>query len=142
MITPFGSDLLAQAAWTPALPEGEGETAWLVFGIAAQAAIALGFAIHLIASWRRQKLIIPPAIGYLTLVATLMLLIYAARHHLPVFVVGQFINTIVCLRLLVLIHKARARLRERGGRGGSWEDSGFPVVAPDSAERKLPSDWH
>ncbi len=142
MSEPFAVNLLAQADWTPAPPGGEGETTWLIFGVLAQVAIATGFAIHLFASWRRRRLIIPPAIGYLTLVATLMLLIYAARHHLPVFVIGQFINTVVCLRLLVLIHKARARLREKAEPGRSWEESGFPVVAPDSAERKLPVDWH
>ena len=104
---------------------------WLIFGLAAQAVIIICLVVHMIASRRRGRFVIPLAVGYLGTIATLMLLVYAARQHYAVFVVGQFVNTLICLRLLVLIRRAQQRI-------GPEEDSRFPVVAPDSAERKIP----
>ena len=113
------------------------EPLWLVFGLCAQAAILVCFGIHLVASWKRQKLIIPPSIGYVGLVATLMLMIYASLRHDAVFLLGQFLNTLICVRLLMLIRRAQEKMRQQR-QTLQDEPSGFPIVSPDSVNRRLP----
>ena len=110
---------------------------WLVFGLCAQAAILVCFGIHLVASWKRHKLVIPPSIGYVGLVATLMLMIYASHRQDAVFLLGQFLNTLICVRLLMLIRRAQEKMRQQRQTLPD-EPSGFPIVSPDSVNRRLP----
>lgn len=114
------------------------EPAWLILGFSAQAAILVCVGIHLAASHKRRKLVMPPSIGYVGLVATLMLMIYASLRHDVVFVAGQFINALICVRLLVLIRRAQEKLRQPASVDQKEEPSGFPIVSPDSVAGKLP----
>ena len=125
------------AAPLPAAALDGVEPFWLVFGLCAQAAILVCFGIHLVASWKRHKLIIPPSIGYVGLVATLMLMIYASLRHDAVFLLGQFLNTLICVRLLMLIRRAQEKMRQQE-QTLPEEPSGFPIVSPDSVNRRLP----
>ena len=125
------------AAPFPAFALDGVEPLWLVFGFCAQAAILACFGIHLVASWKRRKLVIPPSIGYVGLVATLILMIYASLRHDAVFLLGQFLNTLICVRLLMLIRRAQDKMRQQR-QTLQDEPSGFPIVSPDSVNRRLP----
>ena len=113
------------------------EPLWLIAGLGAQAAILLCLLIHMIVSAKRHRLMPPVSIGYVGLLATLVLMTYASRRHDVVFMVGQFVNTLICLRLLVLIRRSREAKPEQQA-PPKEEPSRFPVVAPDSADQKLP----
>ncbi|MBN2560451.1 MAG: lipid-A-disaccharide synthase N-terminal domain-containing protein [Phycisphaerae bacterium] len=113
---------------------------WLIFGLCAPVLLVACLVVQLIASRRRHMLTIPPAVGYLGTIATLMLLLYAARHHYLVFVIAQFVNTLICLRLMMLIRRAQDKLKYEPGTSREEQDSGFPIVSPDSAELKIPLD--
>lgn len=119
--------------WLEALGAGDRDPMWLIFGMVAQLFIVVGVVVHLVLSRRRGKVVIPSVCGYAGVVATLMLLVYATQQRDLVFMVGQFINTLICVRLLALSRREEDRLRiERTPR--------FPVVAPDMAERETPRD--
>jgi lipid-A-disaccharide synthase-like uncharacterized protein len=128
---------LAQTApaWSAANPH-EPDPKWLAVGLAAQSVIALCLAIHLIASRRQRRFAIPQTLGYLGTIATLVLMDYAARHHDLVFTIGQFINVLICLRLLGWIGRRRPQARPSEPGTVAGEDSRFPVVAPHQAERR------
>ena len=119
--------------WWDALGAERADPGWVVFGLCAQALIAGCIVVHFLISWRRHRMVIPPVLGYAAIVATLMLLIYAAQHHDLVFMIGQFLNMLICIRLLMLIRRAEEQAR-------ADETPSFPIVSPDSAERKLPGD--
>lgn len=136
LVHPVFTRLLAQdtgsAEWLLAPIAKDIDPNWLIFGMCAQVLIALGFIGHLIASRWWRGISLPPAIGYACLIATVMLLVYAAHRRDPVFVIGQFVNILICLRLLTVTRRSRAQAARD-------EDGSFPVVAPDSAERSLPT---
>jgi len=119
-------DRIGQTAVVGAQDVGPG---WLTFGLCASALILVSLVVHVVVSRKHRKIIIPPATGYAGMVATLMLLIYAAHHHSLVFVIAQFINTLVCVRLLMLI-------RRKHGQTISDSASSFPVVDPDLADQE------
>jgi lipid-A-disaccharide synthase-like uncharacterized protein len=120
----------------PAANPHEADPRWLAVGLVAQAVIALCLAIHLVASRRQRGFAIPQALGYLGTIATLVLMVYAARHHDLVFTIGQFINVLICLRLLGWIDRRRPHARPSEPGTVEGEDSRFPVVAPHQAERR------
>lgn len=104
---------------------------WLVFGLAAQGLLAISFIAHWVISRRRGHFVIPPALVYLGMAATLMLLVYAAVRGDIVFVIGQGLVVLMGIRLVGLVHRAKRKMVK-------VESAVFPKVAPDSAERKLP----
>lgn len=111
------------------------EAHWHIYGLFAQAAIALCLLIHVVVSRRKGYLVFPPIIGYIGLLATLILLIYASAHREVVFMVGQFINMLICLRILTWLRQNQQPSEILSPR--SDDDSNpFPKVAPDEAERR------
>jgi lipid-A-disaccharide synthase-like uncharacterized protein len=136
MIGTWVSTLLAQAR------DGAADAAdptWEYLGLGAQVAIAICLAIHVLASKQKGRFEFPPIIGYLGLVATLVLMIYASRRHERVFMIGQFINMLICLRALTLFRRVRERRSASPPPSLPDHHASFPVVAPDSAERKKPN---
>ena len=110
------------------------EPTWLIIGISAQVLIAACFICHLIVSTRRGWFILPPVIVHTCLLATLVLLVYAAHRGDLVFLTGQFLNTLICIRLLLFT-------RGRQQKAAKEEPPPkFPNVAPDSAERSKTAD--
>lgn len=128
---------LAQTApaWPAASPQ-ESDPKWLGIGLAAQAVIALCLALHLLASRRQGRFAIPQVLAYLGTIATLLLMVYAARRHDHVFTIGQFINVLICLRLLGWIHRRPPQAPSSESGAFDEADSRFPVVAPHQAERR------
>jgi len=84
--------------WNDSIP-------WLVFGLAGQAAFFSRFLIQWIASERAGESYIPMASWHLSLVGSLVLLVYAIHRREIVFLLGYLPNSVVYIRNIVLIKR-------------------------------------
>ena len=97
---------------------------WLVFGLLGQTAFFSRFLVQWIASERAGRSHIPMAFWYLSLVGSLILLVYAIHRAEPVFLVGYLPNAFVYVRNIMLIRRS----------GGDTSSSGpLPEPAVESA---------
>ncbi len=113
---------------------GEGadvDTSWLAFGLAAEAVIAICIAAQWIATHRAGRFTLLPWMVYLVVAATFMLAVYAWMFQQWVFLLSQLLFALIGLRLL-------AWSREMQELAKPGDSPRLPVVAPDSAELKLP----
>ena len=78
-----------------------------VFGLIGQAVFFSRFLIQWIASERKGESVIPEIFWYLSLVGSMMVLVYAIWRRDPVFTMAQMFGTIVYSRNLVLIHRKK-----------------------------------
>ena len=82
---------------------------WLyVLGFTGQSLFALRFLVQWVASERRGESIIPIYFWYLSLIGSMILLVYAIFRYDPVFILGQSTGFIVYMRNLMLIYRKRA----------------------------------
>ncbi len=78
---------------------------WLAFGLIGQAAFFSRFLIQWIASERAGESIIPMAFWYLSLVGSLILLVYAIHRKEAVFLLAYLPNAAVYLRNIHLVRR-------------------------------------
>ena len=83
---------------------------WLAFGLLGNAAFASRFMVQWIASERAGESVIPKAFWYLSIVGSLILLIYALHLKNIVFSLAYLPNCVVYVRNLILIQRKEARL--------------------------------
>jgi len=83
---------------------------WLAFGLLGNAAFASRFLIQWIASERAGESVVPKAFWYLSLVGSLILLVYAIHLQNIVFTLAYLPNGIVYVRNLILVNRKEARL--------------------------------
>jgi len=104
---------------------------WLMFGLAAEAVIALCIAAQWIATHRAGRFVLVPWTIYLGIAATFMLAVYAWIAQDWIFLLSQLLSALIGLRLLGWSREMPVPFRP-------GEKPKLPVVAPDSAELKLP----
>ncbi len=80
-------------------------TAWTAIGIVGQTLFFSRFAVQWIASERRKQSHMPIAFWWLSLVGSLITLVYAIHRRDPVFVLGQAFGWMIYSRNLVLIYR-------------------------------------
>jgi lipid-A-disaccharide synthase-like uncharacterized protein len=95
---------LAQAAFSS-------NRVWLGLGFFAQGLFAGRFVVQWICSERAGKSLVPVSFWYISLVGSLLLLIYAAHQQDPVFILGQSTGSLIYLRNLYLIKRTRVKIR-------------------------------
>ncbi len=78
---------------------------WLAFGLLGQAAFFSRFLVQWIASERAGESVMPVAFWYLSLVGSLILLVYAIHRKEPVFLLAYLPNAFVYSRNLMLIKR-------------------------------------
>jgi lipid-A-disaccharide synthase-like uncharacterized protein len=78
---------------------------WLAFGLLGQAAFFSRFLVQWIASERARRSYIPMSFWYLSLVGSLILLVYAVHRAEPVFLVGYLPNAFVYVRNIMLVRR-------------------------------------
>jgi len=111
---------------------GEGlDKSWLIFGLAAEAMIAVCIVAQWLATHRAGRFVISPWMIYLGIAATFMLAGYAWFQEQWLFLLSQLLSALIGLRLL-------GGSREASVPPQKSDASKLPVVAPDSAELKLP----
>ncbi len=97
---------------------------WIGFGLFGQAAFFSRFLVQWLASERAGRSVVPTAFWYLSLVGSLILLVYAVHRQEPLFMLGYLPNAVVYTRNLMLIR------RDRRAAFAAGKDDRQPIPAP------------
>lgn len=79
------------------------EMFWIIFGFVGQAVFSLRFIVQWVASEKEKKSVVPVMFWYLSIVGSIILLIYSIYRKDPVFILGQLTGAFIYFRNLVLI---------------------------------------
>jgi len=77
---------------------------WVLFGFAAQFVFFLRFAVQWWVSEKKKQSVIPVSFWYLSIVGTLMILVYSIQRKDVVFIAASCLNSLIYIRNLILIH--------------------------------------
>lgn len=80
---------------------------WVAFGLIGQLAFFMRFVIQWIVSERKRESVIPEVFWYLSIIGSLILLVYAIYRKDPVFILGQSVGSVVYIRNIMLIHNKK-----------------------------------
>ncbi len=80
---------------------------WIVFGLLGNVCFFSRFLVQWIASERARRSLIPLAFWHLSVVGSLILLIYAVHRRDPIFTLAYLPNSLVYVRNLMLIRRER-----------------------------------
>ena len=86
------------------------ETIWLGIGFLGQSLFFSRWLLQWAASERQAESHIPVSFWYLSLIGSVIVLAYAIYKIDPVFIAGQSVGTIVYVRNLILLHRAKKRV--------------------------------
>lgn len=78
---------------------------WILFGFLAQFVFFLRFVVQWLAAERAKKSVIPVQFWYLSVLGSMMILIYSIKRQDVVFIVASILNTFIYIRNLMLINK-------------------------------------
>lgn len=81
---------------------------WIAIGFIAQILFFLRFLIQWVVSEKKGESIIPVQFWYLSIVGSLMLLVYSIWRKDPVFILGQCMGSAIYVRNLSLIYKKKS----------------------------------
>jgi lipid-A-disaccharide synthase-like uncharacterized protein len=87
-------------------------TTWLVFGLVGNAAFFSRFLVQWIASERAGNSVVPVAFWHLSILGTLILLVYAIHRKDPVFTLAYLPNAFVYVRNLALINNHKKKQQD------------------------------
>ena len=82
---------------------------WLGIGLTGQILFMMRFIVQWIHSERHGQSLIPVSFWYLSLSGGLIVLAYGIHKLDPVIIIGQLPGTIVYVRNLMLIHRAKSK---------------------------------
>ena len=85
------------------------ELIWLGIGFFGQSLFFSRWLLQWVSSERREESHIPVSFWYMSLLGSVIVLAYALHRVDPVFIAGQSVGTIVYVRNLILIHRAKKR---------------------------------
>lgn len=85
---------------------------WIIFGFAAQFVFFLRFAVQWWVSEKKKESVIPVSFWYLSLVGTIMILIYSIQRKDIVFIAASCLNSLIYIRNLALINKKKDKDKE------------------------------
>ena len=85
---------------------------WVIFGFAAQFIFFLRFAVQWWVSEKKKQSVIPVSFWYLSLVGTLMILIYSVHRKDVVFIAASCLNSLIYIRNLMLIKNKKPKTQE------------------------------
>ena len=88
---------------------------WLVFGLMGNAAFGTRFLVQWVASERARESVVPVLFWYLSIVGSLILLVYAIHLKNPVFTLAYLPNAFVYLRNIALIKRKHAEEASAAG---------------------------
>lgn len=76
---------------------------WMALGLLGQVAFSGRFLVQWLASERARRSIVPPGFWYLSIVGSVLLLVYSIYKKDPVFILGQSLGLAVYFRNLLLL---------------------------------------
>lgn len=83
---------------------------WVIFGFFAQFIFFLRFAVQWWASEKEKRSVVPVSFWYLSIVGSVMILIYAIKREDIVFITAQFLALFIYVRNIMLRRKELTRL--------------------------------
>lgn len=83
---------------------------WTFFGFLAQFVFFLRFVVQWLSSEKHKRSVIPIGFWYLSVVGSIMILIYAIQRSDPVFIFGQFFALAIYIRNIILRRKDKAEI--------------------------------
>jgi lipid-A-disaccharide synthase-like uncharacterized protein len=83
---------------------------WVGIGLLGQLCFFFRFLLQWIISEKRGESVVPIQFWYLSLVGSMLVLVYAIYRQDPVFILGQSMGSIVYIRNLALIYRKRKLL--------------------------------
>jgi lipid-A-disaccharide synthase-like uncharacterized protein len=86
------------------------ETIWLGIGFLGQSLFFSRWVLQWAASERLAESHIPISFWYMSLIGSVIVLAYAIHKIDPVFIAGQGVGTVVYVRNLILLHRAKKRV--------------------------------
>ena len=92
---------------------------WIMIGVGGQLAFFSRFLVQWLASERAGESYIPMSFWYLSLLGSLILLVYAVHRQEPIFLLGYLPNSVVYIRNIMLIKKRGATGSPSGSPAGS-----------------------
>lgn len=87
---------------------------WVLFGFAAQFVFFLRFAVQWWVSEKKKQSVIPVSFWYLSIVGTVMILIYSIQRRDIVFITASCLNSLIYIRNLVLIRNNKNKAQQDG----------------------------
>jgi len=88
------------------------EPVWTTVGFVGQATFGSRFILQWIVSEYKKRSHVPTAFWFISLVGSLILLVYSIHRQEPIFVLGFSINTLIYIRNIHLIYKHSGASRE------------------------------
>ncbi len=85
---------------------------WLIVGLVGQVLFMMRFIVQWLHSERHQKSLIPISFWYFSLLGSVIVLAYGIHKTELVIIVGQLPGTLIYVRNLMLIKKARLKSRK------------------------------
>ncbi len=86
------------------------EMVWLGIGFLGQSLFFSRWLLQWFSSERREESHIPISFWYLSLAGSIIVLAYAIHKIDPVFIAGQSVGTVVYVRNLILLYRAKKRV--------------------------------
>ena len=83
---------------------------WILFGFFAQFVFFLRFFIQWLYSEKAKKTVIPLAFWYLSILGSIMILIYSVKRNDIVFIAASILNSFMYIRNLVIIHRNKMNI--------------------------------
>jgi len=81
------------------------EPVWTMFGLVGQFTFAGRFILQWLVSEFKKKSHVPVSFWYLSIIGSIILLIYSFHRSEPIFILGFSLNTLIYFRNLHLIYK-------------------------------------
>ena len=91
---------------------------WLAFGLLGNLAFASRFVVQWLASERAGESVVPVVFWHISIVGSLILLVYAIHLESPVFTLAYLPNGFVYMRNIVLIRRRQQGLASGNEPGG------------------------
>jgi lipid-A-disaccharide synthase-like uncharacterized protein len=83
------------------------DTIWIIIGFIGQFIFGMRFIVQWLYSEIQKKSIIPISFWYLSLLGTIILLVYSIHKNDIVFIAGFSLNMLIYVRNLMLIHSKK-----------------------------------
>ena len=87
------------------------ELIWLGIGFFGQSLFFSRWLLQWFVSEKKAESQIPVSFWYMSLAGSMIVLAYAIHKIDPVFIAGQSVGTVVYIRNLILIHRAKERVK-------------------------------
>lgn len=81
---------------------------WVLFGFLAQFIFFMRFVVQWLESEKNKKVVIPMSFWYLSLIGSVMILIYAIKRQDIVFIAASVLNTLIYIRNIFLSSKSNS----------------------------------